>query len=215
MASLDLIVGSPALVVVDLQAGAYNTDGAVPIMDGYADVVRNSTRLIRAARTSGVPVIFLQEVHSRTGVDFGRELDGEEDVHDLEDNPGTALVPEAQAQPDEYLVKKRRYSGFFGTDLEILLKGLGSVTLVLCGCLTDVCVQYTYIDAHQHDYYARVARDAVIGSSPEAHAAALRAMEYFQTGALRTTDELVSALSQYEGVGRPPVLEASAGPDRE
>ena len=55
----------------------------------------------------------------------------------------------------DYFVRKRRYSAFFGTDLETLLKGLGVDTLVLIGGLTDVCVHYTFVDGHRHDYFVK------------------------------------------------------------
>jgi nicotinamidase-related amidase len=86
---------------------------------------------------------------------------------------------------------KRRYSCFFGTELEILLKGLRVQTLILIGGLTDVCVHYTFADAHQHDYYTRVVEDCVGGSSEAAHDGALAAMEYLQAGARRTTAEIL------------------------
>jgi nicotinamidase-related amidase len=110
--------------------------------------------------------------------------------------------------PDEYHVIKRRYSAFFGTDLEILLKGLGAETLILCGGLTDVCVHYTFVDAHQHDYHVRVATDAVGGSTEAAHQASLDAMEYLQTGALRSSTEIIGAFHAHRGPRRPPI----AGP---
>ena len=97
-------------------------------------------------------------------------------------------------RPDDYLIKKRRYSAFFGTDFEILLRGLKVDTLLLVGGLTDVCVHYTFVDGHQSDYFCRVIEDCVGGSSLEAHEAALRAMEYLQTGARRSLDEVCSAM---------------------
>lgn len=201
----DLIVGRPVLVSVDHQKAGYNLDYAIPQMGGYEGRVARAAELVRAARTARIPVVFIQERHARTHVDFGRELDGSERVHCLEDDPETELVDELRPLPDEYFVPKRRYSAFFGTDLEILLKGLGAQTLVLCGGLTDVCVHYTFVDAHQHDYHVRVARDVVGGSSQEAHDAALRAMEYLQTGAVRTADEILAAFGAYDGPGRPDV----------
>ncbi len=66
-------------------------------------------------------------------------------------------------------MRKRLYFVFFGTDLEILLKGLKAETPLLVGGMTDVCLHYTFADAHQHDYYCRVAEDAMGGKSPEAH----------------------------------------------
>ena len=97
--------------------------------------------------------------------------------------------------PDDYFIAKRRYSCFFGTELPILLKGLGVSTLVLTGGLTDVCVHYTFADAHQHDFYTRVVEDAVLGSSEDRHRAALDAMEYLQAGARRWSDEIVSGFA--------------------
>ena len=67
---------------------------------------------------------------------------------------------------------------------------------MLIGGLTDVCVHLTFADAHQRDFYVRVVGDCVGGSSPAAHSAALDAMEYLQSGAVRTTDEIISAFSQ-------------------
>jgi nicotinamidase-related amidase len=97
----------------------------------------------------------------------------------------------------EYHIRKRRYSCFFGTDLEILLKGLGASTLILIGGLTDVCVHYTYVDGHQHDYHVRVISDCVIGSSQARHVASLSAMEYLQHGACRTTSEFIDAAAAF------------------
>ncbi|MDQ3481743.1 MAG: cysteine hydrolase [Actinomycetota bacterium] len=201
----DLIVGQPVFISIDNQLAGYNENYAVPQMGGFARRVDGCVAMLTAAREAGIPVIFLQERHSRTLADFGRELDGQEAVHCVEDDPDTELVPTLTPLPDEYHVIKRRYSAFFGTDLEILLKGLNAKTLVLCGALTDVCVHYTFVDAHQHDYHVRVATDAVGGSSQAAHDASLNAMEYLQTGALRSSVEIIAAFRAYDGPQRPPV----------
>ena len=124
---------------------------------------------------------------------FGRELDGAEGVHLLEGDPGTDVDPAIGMRPDDYFIRKRRYSCFFGTEFEILLRGLRADTLVLVGGHTDVCVHYTFVDAHQHDYFCRVVEDCVAGSSQAAHDAALNAMEYLQTGARRTSAEVIEA----------------------
>ena len=193
-----VIEGRPALIVVDIQALTFDETiryRAIPNMAGYKDRMLKARRLIDKAREQDIPVIFIQEVHRPDLVDFGRELDGDEDVHCLEDDPNTAIAVEQTGfRPDDYLIKKRRYSAFFGTDLEILLRGLKVDTLLLCGGLTDVCVHYTFVDAHQSDYFCRVIEDCVGGSSEEAHEAALRAMEYLQTGARRSLDEVLAAM---------------------
>lgn len=127
-------------------------------------------------------------------VDFGRELDGSEGIHLLEDDPHTDYAYPTYPVEGEYTITKRRYSAFFGTDLEILLKGLKVGTLYLIGGFTDVCVHYTAVDAHQNDYHFKVVTDAVSGSSLEAHNYALKAMQYLQRDALVTIADLESAL---------------------
>ena len=59
-----------------------------------------------------------------------------------------------------------------------------------------MCVHYTFADAHQRDFYVRVVSDCVGGSSQYRHDAALDAMEYLQTGAMRTTDEILDAFAE-------------------
>ena len=191
-----LFVGKPVLVVVDIQQSGAMPAAEVGIthMPGHADRVSKATRLIAAAREAGVPVVYFQEVHRRSGVDFGRELDGAEGPHCLEGAPGTDL--EFEPREDEFHIVKRRYSGFIGTEFDIVLRGLQASTIVLIGGLTDVCVHYTFADAHQRDYYVRVVEDCVGGSSKYRHEAALDAMEYLQDGARRTTDEIIAAFAE-------------------
>jgi nicotinamidase-related amidase len=192
-----LFVGDPALVVVDIQRGSTMPAAVVGIahMDGALERIGRAERLVAAAREAWVPVIFFQEVHRRGGVDFGRELDGAEGVHCVEGEEATELWPTLRPAEGEHHIVKRRYSGFIGTDFDLLLGGLGVSTLVLIGGLTDVCVHYTFADAHQRDYHARVVEDCVGGSSEARHLASLDAMEYLQTGARRTTDEIIDAFA--------------------
>lgn len=133
-------------------------------------------------------------------MDFGRELDGSEDVHCIETEPGTDIAVEQMGfVENDYLIRKRRYSAFFGTDFEIPLRGLKIDTLLLCGGLTDVCVHYTFVDGHQSDYFCRVIEDCVAGSSEAAHEASLNAMEYLQTGARCSLAGVLSAMDEYAG----------------
>ena len=194
----DLIEGHAALIVIDIQASTFTDSSdmrAIDNMPGYKERMERARMAIDAAREHDIPVVFIQEVHRPDLVDFGRELDGDEDVHCLEDDPGTAIAEKEMGfLATDYLIRKRRYSAFFGTDFEILLRGLKVDTLLLCGGLTDVCVHYTFVDAHQSDYFCRVIEDCVAGSSLEAHEASLRAMEYLQSGARRQLSEVVTAM---------------------
>lgn len=197
-----------ALLVIDAQVDFLAMAHAPHI------ALANVLHLVAAAEASGTPVILTQEVHRPSRVDFGRELDGDEPAHCLEGTAGAALVPELGAH-EAHLVRKRRYSAFFATDLAILLRGLGTRTVVVCGFLTDVCVHYTCVDAHQHDLRVRVAADACAGSSAQAHDAALAAVEYLQCGAVITTDTLVWPRHELRGSRanrtRPPEVAHSRG----
>ena len=195
----EIIVGNPVLIVVDIQQREFSEksgDSGIPMMPGYVERVSRTRELVDVAHVVGVPIIFVKEVHRPDHVDFGRELDGSESIHCIETNPLTDYAKEMDPRSTDYYISKRRYSCFFGTDLEILLKGLCADTLILTGGLTDVCVHYTFADAHQHNYFCRVVEDCVAGSSRRAHDSALETMEYLQTGARRTLVEVKDAFSR-------------------
>jgi len=188
-----LIVGRPALLVIDMQEGAYGDDSGIPRMGGFTERVGLVRPVIAQFRAASYPVIFVSEEHRRTCIDFGRELDGEEGVHCLEGDPGTAIATALGVRPDDIVIRKRRYSCFFATDLDLLLRSLRVETVVLVGELTDVCVHYTFADAHQLDYVARVVEDCCGGSSIAAHDAALAAMTYLQSAARIRAADLLEA----------------------
>ena len=190
-----IIVGKPVLLLVDMQKCWFANleDLGTPVMGDAHAQVQQTKMLLSVAREYSVPVIFTKEVHRRSLIDFGRELDGEEKVHCLDGDPGTEIIEELKPLSSDYQLEKRRYSAFFATDLEILLRALQVQTIIICGGLTDVCVHYTFVDAHQCDYYVRVLEECCIGSSKSAHSAALNAMEYLQKGARRRVEEVNKA----------------------
>ncbi len=198
-----LIEGKPALIVIDIQGGEPKNDDppAIPVMKDYQDYMDRAPALIEAARENEIPVVFIQEAHRRDLIDFGRELDGAESVHLLEGDPGTEISKAVGMGPDDYFIRKRRYSCFFGTDFDILMKGLRAETLIMIGGHTDVCVHYSFVDGHQHNYFCRVVEDCVAGSTWNAHQASLQAMEYLQTGARRTSEEVIGAFKAYKNSG--------------
>ncbi len=195
--TLQMFIGQPVLIVIDIQRGYGMTaeEMGITLMNGSSQMISRAECIVETARAANVPIVFFQEAHRPDGVDFGRELDGDEGPHCIEGDVGTEFWPTLLPGPGDYSIAKRRYSCFFGTDLEILLKGLKASTLVLIGGLTDVCVHYTFADGHQHDYHMRVVSDCVIGSSEARHAASLSAMEYLQHGACRTTTEVIEELA--------------------
>jgi biuret amidohydrolase len=190
------IVGNLALLIIDAQKGFLSDpNGPAPVYDAWT-AVANIGLVLNAARKSNIPVIYSQEMHRKQLVDFGRELDGFEGIHCLEGTESVEIVDELKPVEGEYLIKKRRYSCFFATDLNILLKGLNVQTLLVCGFLTDVCVHYTCVDAHQHDYYVKVLYDCVRGSSLESHEASLKAIKYLQTSSEFSADEFIRYIGE-------------------
>lgn len=164
------------LICIDVQRDFVPSAGE----DGEPPEIRRIRFLVDTARGNGIPVVFIRELHNPSLLDLGREVDGVEGLHCIEGTPGADFIDDFGPIADEYQIRKRRYSAFFGTDLDIVLRGHRATTVVLVGGLTDVCVHYTAVDAHQHDYHVRVVSDAVYGSAPAAHNAALAAVEYLQ-----------------------------------
>jgi len=175
---LKIDASSTALLIIDFQQDIFN-EGPLRTV-GSAEVLPKAKKVLSATRAAGLPIIHTQEVHRKEMVDFGRELDGVEPVHCLETWAGTDFHLELSPRDGEFAIAKRRYSAFFATDLDLLLRGLKINTLVIMGTLTNVCVHYTTVDAHQHDYFVHVIEDCCIGSDWEAHWASLNAIEYLQ-----------------------------------
>ncbi|MEP0914386.1 cysteine hydrolase [Leptolyngbya sp. GB1-A1] len=191
--TLEFDIHSAALLVIDfqqdfLQGGVLQTVGA-------SDALLRAERVLAVARAAEIPIIHTREVHREQMVDFGRELDGAEPVHCLENHPGTDFHPALYPIGGEFTLDKRRYSAFFATDLDLLLRGLKVDTLIMMGTLTNVCVHYTAVDAHQHDYFFYIIEDCCVSSDWNAHWSALKAMEYLQQKARITHSDFVSSVT--------------------
>jgi len=92
---------------------------------------------------------------------------------------GTAeaeLIPKLSAYEGE-VIPKRRYSAFYGADLESRLADLAPDKVVICGVCTDICVMHTAADARNRDYSVEVPVDCVATFDPEAHYSALQHMD--------------------------------------
>jgi nicotinamidase-related amidase len=86
---------------------------------------------------------------------------------------GSQVAPPFLPRPGEITVTKLRMSAFHGTSLEMYLRSRGVQTLVLAGVATNGAILATFLDSLSHDFHAFVVRDAVQGTSPELHDAAL------------------------------------------
>lgn len=154
--------------------------------------LKNVERVTEYFRERGdVPIVHIREIHRKDLIDYGRELEGAENIHCLEGTPEATYYEPTAPIEGEYTVDKRRYSAFFGTDLEILLRGLKAEHLFLVGGMTDICVHYTAIDAHQYNYHVHVFKEACgTPSSDEVAQAALDNIEYHQAGSIISVEDL-------------------------
>lgn len=198
----ETIVGKAAIVVVDIFESDFTVErefsDGIPSMPDNSERMQKAAEFVKKGRDAGLPIIVIHEVHRPDLVDFGRELDGSEGIHCIEDPDNPQLPVKGIAMTDkDYVVYKRRYSAFYSTDLEILLKGLGVSTLILVGGMTDVCIHYTFVDGHQGDYYCRVLSDCVSGTDIDAHNASLKAMEYLQAGSVMTSEAMLAVISNH------------------
>jgi nicotinamidase-related amidase len=150
-----------AVIVVDMLNDFVT--GALACERGQA-IVPATVRLVAAAHAAGldsdgianVPVIYSNDCHL-PGIDHELVLWGE---HAMKGTPGADLIPELAPTEHDYIVPKRRYSGFFQTDLDILLRELGVDAVIMTGLHTHMCVRHTSADAYMHGYKVVVATDA-------------------------------------------------------
>ncbi len=148
-----LVLNKPAVLVVDMLNDFVT--GALGCERGRA-IVPATARLLDAARKSGIPVVFCNDAHIK-GIDRELSIWGN---HAIKGTKGAEVIPELKLCSKDYVVPKRRYSGFFQTDLDILLKELGVQTVIMTGLHAHMCVRHTSADAFCLGYDVVVAKEA-------------------------------------------------------
>jgi biuret amidohydrolase len=151
----EIIPGKAALLVIDVQNDFVAPGAPYESVPGR-DMVDHLNELFALAREHGIPVIFTAHHHRADGSDLGTV----KYLHPLtatgaalkEGTAGVELYPKLDVQESDYVVVKRRYSGFYATDLELLLRNLGVDTLVIAGVATNVCCESTARDAYFRDF---------------------------------------------------------------
>ena len=153
MTTKKLKLNKPAVLVVDMLNDFVT--GALGCDRGRA-IVPATAKLLDAARKKGVPVIFCNDCHIK-GIDRELKLWGD---HAIKGTKGAEVIPELKLCKKDYVVPKRRYSGFFQTDLDILLKELGVKTVIMTGLHAHMCVRHTSADAYCLGYDVVVSKEA-------------------------------------------------------
>jgi len=132
-------------------------------------IIPNIKRLLDLARRGGAPVIYASDAHL-PGVDRELQL---WPSHAVAGTRGAEVVEELRPRGGDHVLTKRRYSAFYGTGLDALLRDLGVGTLVLTGLVTNVCVQHTAADAFFRGYRLIVPEDCVEAPTEEAQRSSL------------------------------------------
>lgn len=116
----------------------------------------NAFDIVKAGRKSNLPILFVNDAH-REGIDLELELWGE---HGLAGDETSQPLTGFDVQDSDYLLVKRRYDGFFQTDLDLTLRELGADTLIAFGTDTNICVLQTLSSAYNLGYKIIVPEDA-------------------------------------------------------
>ncbi len=146
----DIDLSKTAVLVVDLLGGSL---GNIPALD---EAVKNASIIVNKARELNIPVIFSDDAHI-PGVDKELELWGE---HGIKDSEAAKPLDIFNVSKKDFIVPKRRYNGFFQTDLDLLLRELGVDTLIAFGADTNICVLQTLAGAYYLGYKTIVPADA-------------------------------------------------------
>lgn len=178
-----------AILVVDMLndfvTGALKCDRGLKI-------VPKTAQLLEGARKAGVPVIFCNDAHLK-GIDHELKLWGD---HAIAGTKGAEVIPELELCDKDYVVPKRRYSGFFYTDLDLLLHELGVDTVVMTGLHTHMCVRHTSADAYCLGYNVVVASDATDAFTEEDYKSGIKYLKEVYGARVYTVDELLEQFAK-------------------
>ena len=160
-----------ALLVVDMLVGFLEPGHNLYCGDDARKVIPNVRRLIEREQSAGSKVFFICDNHDPDDLEFQMFPE-----HCVRGTDEAKVIPELSGYEGE-TIPKRRYSAFFGTDLEQRLAVLKPDKIIICGVCTDICVMHTAADARNRDYAVEVHVDCVATFDPEAHSAALKHMD--------------------------------------
>ena len=160
-----------ALLVVDMLVGFLEPGHNLYCGDDARKIIPNVRRLIDEEQAKGSELFFICDTHDPDDLEF--RMFPEHCVRGTEE---AELIPELRGYEGE-VVRKRRYSAFFDTQLEAQLAELRPSKIIICGVCTDICVVHTAADARNRDYEVEIPTDCVASFDTEAHRFALQHME--------------------------------------
>ncbi|MBI4320435.1 MAG: cysteine hydrolase [Chloroflexi bacterium] len=149
-----------ALLVVDVQNDFCASDGGlgrrVGDMSRIQAIIPDLLNLIAAARENGVAVVFIRTTHdgwtnSDSWLERRKDVSVEE-VPICQEGSWGAELYRVEPEPGDKVITKHRYSAFYGTDLDVVLRAKGIKSLLMTGVATNVCVETTARDGFMRDY---------------------------------------------------------------
>ena len=210
---LQIDPATTAVIVIDMQ-NAYASPGGYLDLAGFdisgaARVIANTRGVLEVARATGVQVIYFQNGWDADYVEAGgpgspnwhksnalKTMRARPELHGTLLARGTwdyELVDELQPQPGDICLHKSRYSAFFNSQLDSVLRSRGIRTLVFVGIATNVCVESTLRDGFFLEYFGVVLEDATHQAGPE----------FVQQAALYNIETFfgwVSSVADFKGV---------------
>lgn len=209
-----LLLSRTAVIVVDLQNGYASKGGYRDLrgrdISGSDKVVANTNRILKAARAVGCTVVLLQNGwepgqrdaggpdspnwHKSNPLRLMRERPQLRDKILTKGNRDFELVESLSVEQSDLVVPKTRYSGFTGTNLDLLLRERNIRTLIVTGIASNVCAESTIREALFREYFCVLVYDATQQSGPAfIHDAVIYNVETF-LGWVSSTDAVCGAL---------------------
>ena len=197
-----------ALIVVDMQNDFCDSNGALARSGSDPSMIQAMAPrllgLLDSARRVKLPIVHVRTEHSPwtdSAAWLGRHQDRPRTVcfpgsWGAEYFPGFEPRSDPSREPGchEFVVTKHRYSGFVGTDLDLVLRSHGIQTVIMTGEATNVCVESTARDAFMRNYRVEFVSDCTASTVQSAHDATLFTMaRHF--GKVVTSAEVMSAWS--------------------
>lgn len=161
---------------------------------GGEKIVPNLQRLFKWVRNregDDVQIVHIQEAHRKNDADFKVRP-----VHAVKGTWGSDFISDLYPLDDEYIVPKRRHSGFAYTDLDLYLREENIDTVVVTGVWTNVCVRSTASDALYNAYKVITLSDGCASKTEEMHDYGLKDLSLFSK--IMTIDEFIDAINKGE-----------------
>lgn len=161
-----------ALLVIDMLEDFISKDGALSTGPAGEEIIRFIKEKTEEFRKDGHKIIYICDNH---------EIDDKEfemfPSHCVDNTEGSNIIKDLKPMKGDKIIKKRRYSSFYGTDLDLYLRENNIDEIFLVGVCTNICVLYTAADARNIAYKVNIYKEGVASFDYEAHKFALNQAE--------------------------------------